>query len=183
MLAFDLVVRWMHIVGAIMLVGSTIYMRCIYVPAKDFAESKPSDEFNEWIRKLWARMVMISSGQLLVSGLVAFMLIITRYDISKEAFPGSAYHMLFGIKFLLALVIFFLAAAVSGRSELAQRMRQREKFWLTVNMTLAIILVCLAGTMRQAKRSEKSTSSLPQSTTVALITYEVSYTVAVGRIG
>jgi hypothetical protein len=183
MLAFDLVVRWMHIVGAIMLVGSTIYMRCIYVPAKDFAESKPSDEFNEWIRKLWARMVMISSGQLLVSGLVAFMLIMSRYEISDEGFPGNAYQPMFGIKFLLALVIFFLAAAVSGKSSLAQRMRKREKFWLTINMTLAIILVCLAGVMRQAKRSEKSTSSLPQPATTALIADAVPFAGPVGRIG
>ena len=61
------------------------------------------------------------------------------------------------------MIVFFLAAALSGRSGLAQRLRQREKFWLMVNMVLAITVVCLAGIMRLADRSEKSTGSLPQS--------------------
>lgn len=161
-LLLDLVLRWMHIIGAIMLVGSTIFMRCVYVPAKEFTGEEPRAEFTEWIRKLWARMVMISSGQLLVSGLFGFMLVVMRYDISKEAFPGTAYHMIFGIKFLLAFVIFFLAAALTGRSGLAQKLRQREKFWMMVNMVLAIIVVCFGGIMRSADRSVKATSSLPQ---------------------
>ena len=162
MLALDLILRWMHIFGAIMLVGSTIFMRTAYLPAKQLADFEPKPEFAEWLRVAWSRMVLLSSGQLLISGLVGFVLLMKRYDISKEAFPGSAYHMIFGIKFLLAFVVFFLAAALSGRTGLAQKLRKREKFWLTVNMVLAITVVCLAGVMRLAARSEKSTSSLRQ---------------------
>ena len=162
MLALDLILRWMHILGAIMLVGSTIFMRCVYLPAKENASDQPGAEFADRIRKVWSRLVMISSGQLLVSGLVAFVLLMKNFEINKDAFPGSAYQMIFGIKFLLAFVVFFLAAAISGRSGLAQKLRQREKMWLTINMTLAIVVVCFAGIMRLADRSEKSTSSLPQ---------------------
>lgn len=161
-LALDLIVRWAHITGAIMLVGSTIFMRTAYVPAKLLAEYDPKPEFAEWLRVAWARLVMISSGQLLISGFVAFYLMMNRDTIDKDAFPGSKYHMFFGIKFLLALIVFFLAAALSGRSGLAKKLRQREKFWLTVNMVLAITVVCLAGVLRMGHRSEQSTSSLPQ---------------------
>ena len=163
MIALDLILRWMHITGAIMLVGSTIFMRCSYVPAKQFSNFEPQPEFAEWLRKTWSRMVMISSGQLLVSGLVAFVLLMQRYDISKETFPGNMYQMFFGIKFLIAFVVFFLSAAISGRSGLAQKLRQREKTWLTVNMVLAITVVLLAGVLKSSDRSEKSTSSLPHS--------------------
>jgi hypothetical protein len=152
----------MHIFGAIMLVGSTIFMRTAYLPAKQLSDFEPKPEFAEWLRIAWSRMVMLSSGQLLISGLIGFVLLMKRFEISKDAFPGSAYQMIFGIKFLLALVIFFLAAALSGRSGLAQKLRQREKFWLTVNMVLAITVVLMAGVMRSADRTEKSTSSLPQ---------------------
>jgi len=162
MLALDLILRWMHILGAIMLVGGTIFMRTAYVPARQLSDFEPKPEFAEWLRVAWSRMVLLSSAQLLISGLVGFGLLITRSDINKEAFPGSAYHMLFGIKFLLAFVVFFLAAGLSGRSGLAKKLRQREKFWLTVNMVLAITVVCLAGVLRLADRTEKSTSSLPQ---------------------
>ena len=161
-LALDLILRWMHIIGAIMLVGSTIFMRTAYLPAKQLSEFEPKPEFAEWLRVAWSRMVMLSSGQLLISGLIGFVLLMKRYEISKEAFPGSAYQMIFGIKFLLALVIFFLAAALSGRSGLAQKLRQREKFWLTLNMVLAITVVLVAGIMRMADRTVKSTGSLSQ---------------------
>jgi uncharacterized membrane protein len=160
-LAVELVIRWMHIFGAIMLVGSTIFMRVAYLPAKELSNFEPKPEFAEWLRVAWSRMVMLSSAQLLISGLVSFVLLVKNYEISKEAFPGSMYHMIFGIKFLLALVVFFLAAGLSGRSGLAQKLKQREKFWLTVNMVLAIAVVCIGGLMRSADRSEKSTSSLP----------------------
>ena len=161
-LALDLILRGMHILGAIMLVGSTIFVRFAYLPAKQLSEFEPQPEFTERLRAAWSRMVVLASGALLVSGLVNFVLLMKRYDISKDAFPGSAYQMIFGIKFLLAFVIFFLAAALAGRSGLAEKLRQREKFWLSVNMVLAIVVVLLAGVMRMADRTEKSTSSLPQ---------------------
>ena len=163
----DLILRWMHIFGAIMLVGSTIYMRCVHVPAKLLSGDKLSDSYNEWQRKAWARMVMISSAQLLISGIINLVLIVKRYDFLDGDLPARLYHPLLGVKFLLALVVFFLAAALAGRSGLAQKLRQKEKMWLTVNMVLAIILVCLAGVMKQVKREEKpATSSRPVEQTV-----------------
>ena len=161
-LALDLIIRWMHIFGAIMLVGSTIFMRVAYLPAKELSNFAPKPEFVEWLRVAWSRLVMLSSGQLLISGLVNFVVVVKHYDISKDAFPGNLYHMIFGIKFLIAFVVFFLAAGLSGRSGLAQKLKQREKFWLTLNMVLAILVVCIAGVMHLADRTEKSTSSLPQ---------------------
>jgi len=159
-LALDLIVRWMHIFGAIMLVGSTIFMRTVYLPSKELSDFEPKPEFSEWICKAWARMVMLSSSQLLISGMVSFVLTVKNYDISKNEFPGSAYHMIFGIKFLIAFVVFFLAAGLSGRSGLAKKLKQHEKFWLTVNMVLAITVVCIAGVMKMADRSEKSAGSI-----------------------
>jgi len=158
MLGLELILRWLHIFGAIMLVGSTIFMRCVYLPAKLQSGEEPGAAFAERQRQLWARMVMLSSGQLLLSGLVSFILIVKRYDFA-EIFPGNLYHALFGLKFLLAMVVFFLAAALSGRTALATKLRQRERLWLMVNMILAITVVCLAGVMKLAQRSEKPASS------------------------
>ena len=115
MLALDLILRWMHIFGAIMLVGSTIFMRCTYLPAKIDTNFEPKAEFTEQLRIYWARMIMICTGQLLTSGVFGFIVLMNRYDIDKEAFPGSAYQIFFGIKFLIAMVIFFLAATLTGR--------------------------------------------------------------------
>lgn len=162
MLALDLILRWMHIFGAIMLVGSTIFMRCVYVPAKLQSGEEPGEAYTERQRTLWSRLVMIASAQLLISGIVNVILIVQRYEFDKTQAPGIPYHPLLCIKFLLAMVIFFLAAAIAGRSSLAQKLRQKERTWLTINMVLAIIIVCLAGVMKIVPRSPKSaTSSRP----------------------
>lgn len=155
----DLVMRWLHIFGAIMLVGSTIFMRCVSLPAALQSGESPGPAFTERQRQLWARMVMLSSGQLLLSGLVNFVLIVKRYHFG-DTFPANIYHPLFGVKFLLALVVFFLAAALTGRSALAVKLRQHERTWLMVNMVLAIVVVCIAGLMKFATRTEKPSAAL-----------------------
>ena len=58
------------------------------------------------------------------------------------------YQMLFGIKVLLALAIFFLASVLVGRSALGARFRERAKLWVTVNLLLGVLVVCIAGRMR-----------------------------------
>lgn len=158
----DLILRWIHIFGAIMLVGSTIYLRCVHVPAKLLSGDELSEAYNEAQRRFWSRMVMIASGQLLISGIINVVLIVG----DKTESPASPYHAILGVKFLLAMVVFFLAAAISGRKALAKKMQQKEKMWLTVNMVLAIIVVCMAGVMRLTPREKKSSEPATSSRAV-----------------
>jgi len=151
----DLVLRWMHILSAIALVGGTIFQWFVLSPA--IAGDK-SNEIAAAMRSRWSKLVMAASGFLLLSGIVNLVLIVQRYEILKEG-PGSLYHPILGIKFLLALSVFFLSSALSGRSALAVRLREREKMWLTINMSLAVIVVCLAGIMKLADRSPKAAGS------------------------
>ena len=83
MLALDLILRWMHIFGAIMLVGSTIFMRTAYLPAKELSDFEPKPEFAEWLRVAWSRKVLLASAQLLISGMVSFVLLVQRDVINK----------------------------------------------------------------------------------------------------
>ena len=161
MLAVELILRWTHILAAIALAGGTIFRRFALLPAMAELPADARHQLGASLRGRWSKVVMISSGLLLISGLVNFMLIVTRFDIPKAAFPGSLYHMLFGIKFLLALVVFVVAALLTGRTALADRLRQNEKFWLSFNMFLAIVLVCLGGLLKVAERQPKSVSAIP----------------------
>lgn len=153
MFSAELVLRWIHIFGAITLVGGVIMMRCAYVPA--MAENA-APEFASAFRRRWSKLVMLSSAMLLVGGFVNFFLVIKQYDV-----PGT-YHMFFGIKFLLAFLVLFLSAALSGRSGLAEKLRQKERGWLTVNLILAVLVVCLGGLLKTTERTPK-TSQLPTS--------------------
>ena len=158
MFSAELVLRWIHIIGAITLVGGAIVMRCAYLPA--MAE-KAAPEFATAFRRRWSKLVMMSSGLLLISGLVNFFLLVDQYKL-----PGQ-YHMIFFIKFLLVFVVFFLSAALPGRSKLAEKLRQKESTWLTVNLILAVAVVCLAGLMKTTERTPK-TSQAPYSDTTSL---------------
>jgi len=161
MIAVDLALRWMHIFGAIILVGGAIYMRCVYTPCGSAPDDSAKgggagEDAGAAIRRRWAKLVMLSTAFLLISGLINFILIMQRYEILDSHLPGRAgYQMVFGIKFLLALAVFFISALLSGRSGLAVRIRQREKLWLNVNLALAVVVVMLAGVMKIAARAPR----------------------------
>ncbi len=160
MLWIDLILRWLHILGAVTLAGGVIFWRCALLRATESLPDITRQEVGAAIRSRWSKLVMASSGLLLVTGLVNFMLLLQRYDLDKTAFPGSKYHMLFGIKFLLSLGVFMLSALLAGRTAAAENLRRKERMWLNINVLLAIAVVCLGGLLRSGGRHPKSAQSL-----------------------
>lgn len=142
--------RWLHVLAAITAVGGTIFMRMALVPAAAGLPDDARASLMEAVRSRWARWVAGSILFLLVSGLYNLMMNIRSYELE------GPYHALFGIKFLLALAIFFIASLLTGRSEAAQRFRQNARKWLTVNMTLAVVLVCISGVLKTMPHDPKS---------------------------
>jgi uncharacterized membrane protein len=136
------VLRWMHILAAITAVGGTIFSRVALLPAAGSLADEPRRVLLEGIRSRWSKYVAGAILFLLVSGLWNFMQMERSYKL------GALYHALFGIKFLLAFAIFFLASVLNGRGALAQKLRANVRCWLTVNMTLAILVVCISGVLR-----------------------------------
>jgi uncharacterized membrane protein len=138
----SVVLRWMHILAAITAVGGTIFSRVALLPAAGSLADEPRRVLLEGIRSRWSKYIAGAILFLLVSGLWNFMQMERTYKL------GALYHALFGIKFLLAFAIFFLASVLNGRSGLAQKLRANARCWLTVNMTLAILVVCISGVLR-----------------------------------
>jgi uncharacterized membrane protein len=90
-------VRWMHIVSAVLLIGGLAFARAVAVPA---LETLPEDERAEAWRRMAGRfrpMVYAAIAGLLVSGV---------YNLLIHPGHTQYYHMLFGIKILLALHVF-----------------------------------------------------------------------------
>jgi hypothetical protein len=44
--------------------------------------------------------------------------------------------------------VFFIASALAGRGEFTKRFRQDAKWWLTVNLILALVVVALSSALR-----------------------------------
>lgn len=147
----DLVLRWIHILTAITLVGGTIFWRFALNPALGQLQSDQRDSIRGHILPKWAKLVGISSGLLLISGLInAVHGNIMRYDL-----PG-AYHGMVAVKLLLALAMFFIAARLAGRSEGAKKFREKMTFWLNINVLLAVALVCIGGFMKMTPHNAKA---------------------------
>ena len=58
------------------------------------------------------------------------------------------YHILFGIKFLLALLVMFIASILAGKTAAADRFRGQMRKWLNLGWLAAMAIVIIAAMMR-----------------------------------
>lgn len=136
--------RWLHVLSAITAVGGTIFMRMALVPSVAVLTAEQHKALHEQVRSRWVKFVMAAILFLIVSGLYNFL---AKFRTIDREYIGL-YHGLFSVKFTLALVIFFLASALMGRSPVFAKIRQNARLWLSVNMALAILVVCISGVLR-----------------------------------
>lgn len=148
---FGILMRWLHILPALAMVGGTLYMRLAVVPATQSLADDQRKSVTEILRSRWAWIVHISILCLLLSGVINLMRIVSGTALAN---PGL-YHSLFGVKFLMALTIFFIASVLMGTSSLAEKFRQNAKRWLSINLTLAVLVVCISGVLRAIDKSPK----------------------------
>ena len=159
-----LILRYMHILGAIMLMGGTIFMRFALSPVVAGLEAGAKTSLHEQVRSRWSKFVMLASALVLVSGIVNLALA-ARYQY-EPVLGVLNYNMVVGIKFLLALPIFFFAAMLAGRSAAAKRCQANAVTWMNVNLVLALVMVLIGGTLKFVKREPKQ----PSAATMALPT-------------
>jgi uncharacterized membrane protein len=147
-----LVLRYMHILGAITLMGGTIFMRFGLAPVAAGLDDATKASLHQQVRARWSKLVMISSGLLLVSG-IANLALASRF--TYEGALGEKYHMIVGIKFLLAIPIFVIASFLSGRSSAAQKFQAQATTWMNLNLALALVMVLIGGALKFVPRTAK----------------------------
>lgn len=139
-----LLMRWAHILSAVILVGGAFFMRFVLAPVAN-ATLDPTihETLRDNIRARWKKFVFVFIALFLVSGFYNY-LMVTRFEHDGE----PVYHMLFGIKFLLALVVFALASFLTGRTSIAKKMQANNGFWMGMLVLLAILTVAIGGYMK-----------------------------------
>lgn len=147
------ILRWMHVLGAIGLVGGALFVWRVVLPAHEGLDIARRKEQYESMRPQWARLVMISILLLLVSG-IANVFLMGRNGEFKLL--QSHYHVLLLVKFMLALVVFFLFSLITGRSTGAQHIRDNLGKWLPICFLLAVIVICIAGVMKMTPRIHRN---------------------------
>jgi uncharacterized membrane protein len=163
-----LVLRYMHILGAIMLMGGTIFMRFALAPTVLTLEGSSRADFHDRVRARWSKFVMLASGLLLVSGLANMMLFTSsRYELETVPLLGMSYGMAVGIKFLLSLPIFLFASFLAGRSATAKKFQANAVLWMNVNLALALVMVLMGGLLKFVGRDYKTEA--PEAAAVAIL--------------
>lgn len=146
-----LVLRLLHILAVITAIGGMIFIRFALLPALDTLGDDGRTALHERIRARWSRLVQISILFLLVSGLVNFILYVRAAKTWSEEWKATyyaTYQMLFGIKFILALAVFALVSILTGKSAGTQKIRDNPRFWLNLNLAMALAIVVISGVMR-----------------------------------
>jgi putative copper export protein len=142
--------RLAHILSAVILAGGLVYLRTMIVRPREAATAADSAErYFLGLRSRWAAAVMACAMFLIVSGLYNYIV-----KVRAEKFD-MAYHALFGIKFLLGLFVMFVASLVAGRTEAAQRAREKMRTWLNLAIAAAVIVIVIASTMRTFRGEPK----------------------------
>jgi len=148
-----LLLRWAHVLAAIVAMGALVFARFGLLPALGDFDTATRDRIHDSIRRRWLPWVIGAITVLLASGLANFLLFNAR--VKAEGWADGAwmrqtsYHALFGAKFLLAMVAFYFASALVGRGEGTQWVRNDRAKWLSVTLGTMLAVVLLSGWMRQ----------------------------------
>lgn len=145
--------RILHILAALVLGGGVAYQRLVVVPGLLSAGQDPA-EFLAQTRRKWAPWVGVCALALIAGGLANYLIANRAYDLPK------LYHPLFGVKFLLAMGVIFIASVLTGRTSLADKFRARAKFWLSLNLLLVLAIVLIASAMRVLPKPPKASAAL-----------------------
>lgn len=147
-----LILRYLHILGAITLMGGAIFAYFAAVPGLAELPEEQRIKAHAAIRGRWNKLVMLATLLLLVSGLTTMVLVPMNFDLGEHK---AAYNIWTGVKFMLALPIFFFAAMLAGRSSLAQKIQANAKTYLAINLVLALAMVLIGGALRFIDRPLK----------------------------
>ncbi len=136
--------RWAHILAAVVAVGGLVFLRYVLMPAADEAlREEEQTALRERLMVRWKKIVLTCITLLLISGFYNF------FTISMaKAKTAPVYHWLFGIKFLAALGVFFLASVLTGRSPGFAGMRSAPRRWLSVAAGLALTVILVSGILK-----------------------------------
>jgi uncharacterized membrane protein len=146
--AVILILRWLHIVSATLAVGVPIYFRFVVMPALATLDEDSRNRVTDALAKRWKMFVHILIVVFLATGLYNFLGIARWRGPEFDADAKRTYHMLFGIKLLIALVIFTLSSALVGRASIFAGIRNKAAMWWAILGLLGVVVVVLSGVMR-----------------------------------
>ncbi len=140
----SVVLRWFHIVGAVVAVGGAVFIRFVLLPSAASLPEEPRKKFRAEVSRRYAKLYMASLGILFITGFANYFM----YAMPRHQGQG-AYHGVIGVKIMLAIGVAFIGSALVGRAAAFEGIRKRAPYWLAINILLALVIFALAGIARQ----------------------------------
>lgn len=138
-----LVMRWIHIICAIFVAGSIYFYRMAIIPAsKQAFEDGMPEAFKTTLMKKWKLLLHPPIILFLVTGMYYY-LVVTRFLHDDQ----PLYHTLFGVKFLLALIVFALYITLTSTMKWSEGVRDKKVLWVLL-ILLVTAIVMIGGVMR-----------------------------------
>ncbi len=151
-----IVSRWLHIGAVIVAIGGAAFLRFVLTPAAtETLSAGDHDRLREAVRSRWSKFVFGCIGLLLLTGGLNFMVLVL--PAKMEPMP---YHAIFGVKFMAALGVFFIASGLAGKSQAFVAMRDKSRSWLNILLFLAAVIVLLSGVLVQVRTSDHAEKSI-----------------------
>ena len=138
-LFIDTLSRITHISTAIALVGGTVFVLFVLIPASSALLDTEEKTLRANVQQRWKGFVHVGIVLFIVSGFYNFIRAIPDHK------GDGLYHALIGTKILLAFAMFFIASVLVGRSSAFDTMRKNRVFWLQVLVLLAFSIVAISG--------------------------------------
>ena len=139
MFALDVLSRIVHVGTVIALIGGSTFTLLVLMPSARELSDETHNKLAAAVQSRWKRFVHIGVMLILISGLYNYVQAVPNHK------GDSLYHALIGTKILVALVVFFIAAALVGRSEKLEPIRQAKAKWLTILLLLAASIIAVSG--------------------------------------
>lgn len=135
----DTLSRIVHVGTAITLVGGSVFMWLVLMPSAKELPDESHDQLAVAVKSRWKRFVHFGILLFLISGFYNYARAVPNHK------GDGLYHALVGTKMILAFTVFFLAAALVGRSEKLEGIRANKGKWLRIVVLLAATIVCISG--------------------------------------
>lgn len=142
---FNILMRVVHVLSAVVLLGGACYVRFVLSPAAAELPDAEHAALRERLMARWKSIVHRGIGLLLITGFYNYL------EVTAPQHKGQGiYHMLMGIKILLAFGVFFLAMALAGRSAAFEGLRRNSRLWLSLLIVLAGVVVGIGSALKVA---------------------------------
>lgn len=141
----SLVIRFAHILFAVLLAGGTLYQCFVVQPALRGLDDDGRRDWQDRLGQHWRKILGIAMAVLLISGFLNFLIV--KVPLYKDHPQKMIYHAIFGVKILAAMGVFHALTVLSGPGERFDKYRARAGFWLTYASALLVLVILLGGLM------------------------------------